>query len=102
MVLPALKTWMPDEDLSNEKDFEMTLSPNPTSDMVKLNFYGISGNSKIIFSNVLGLELWSEELLIKQNELEIELPTSRYKYGVYFVTLASEGKVITKQLIIKE
>ena len=98
----GLKTRMPDEDLSEDKEYEMTLSPNPTSDLVKLNLFGISGNSRIVISNVLGVELWSEELVIKQKELVIELPISIFKYGVYFVTITSKGNVITKQLIIKE
>jgi hypothetical protein len=96
------KAKLPYEDTSISNDFEMTLSPNPTNELVNLNLVGISGQSKIIVSNVLGIELWSKELDIKQSVLEINLPNSIYKYGVYFITIASNGKVITKQLIIKE
>jgi hypothetical protein len=75
-------------------DEHFVLYPNPANDIVYIQ--NANNMEKIILSNFAG------QVLLEQNTIDkrIELNTSEFETGIYFVTIFSNNKVSTRKLFI--
>lgn len=77
--------------------FSINISPNPASDNLTINTTG-SGESSVRIVDVLGNLVLSEQYFMGKKTFDI----SRFRNGVYFVTVTSEGeKPVTRKVIVR-
>jgi hypothetical protein len=77
----------------------VSVYPNPASDIVYLNFAGISGiNMKVSLYNLLGSEIISKEGI--GNDL-FELNVSSLPEGIYILTITGNGIKHTQKLLVR-
>ncbi|MBL4753416.1 MAG: T9SS type A sorting domain-containing protein [Flavobacteriales bacterium] len=72
--------------------FELTVYPNPTSDLIKFNQLPIKPGWILIY-NVLG------ELVYRREWPNESVDVSNLQSGVYFVKLISEERIYTVELV---
>lgn len=87
---------------ANEKDEIFSISPNPTSNNLKIRFHNlkeISTNTIIEVYSIKGI-LAQETIIPPQNSNNINLDISKLKSGTYFMNLVRENKVSTKKFIV--
>lgn len=81
---------------ATQKNMELTMAPNPATDLVTIQADGVT-DGKIRIVDVLGNVVYTGEF----NNVK-KLNLSDYKNGVYFVTIHSAStKGLTKKLVIK-
>ncbi len=78
-------------------------SPNPFSQLTKIN-YSLTKNSTVKFKvmNILGEIVYNNEYRGKQGENDIVFDGSKYKQGMYFYIIESNGMTLTKRMIIEK
>lgn len=69
--------------------------PNPSNDYVM--FSGVAPGTSVRMINLLGAEIFTTTT----TTTTLELTTSSFAQGTYFITLVKDGKSITKKLIIQ-
>ena len=84
---------------SNPDGFSMNLFPNPANDAVSIRLTAAGEKAMTIsITNILDAEI--EQLSVKTNSA-VQLNTSNYNAGIYFIQAGFEGRVIeTKRLMI--
>ncbi len=84
-----------------QNDSKISISPNPASNMVNLNFSSQNANQKVEIKNMLGATIFTSDLSSSNNG-KYTINTAEFLDGIYFVTLTSNGIPIhSKKLIIK-
>lgn len=86
------------ESESNNKQFEMTISPNPTLGSFIISFEGpiLKGSVKIL--NILGANIFTTNIC---NETKKEINLKNISDGIYFVKVFDGEKYYCKKLIIE-
>ena len=80
---------------------ELEVFPNPATDVVDIHLHGTDlVNAQIIIYDNLGRVVFQRNLEEDQTTLELDLSNNIYKSGVYIVSMISEGKSISKRLVI--
>ncbi|GEQ85570.1 hypothetical protein ULMS_10780 [Patiriisocius marinistellae] len=83
----------------NEAENTLIVSPNPANDYITLTLgKSIGSKNEIQLHDALG-RLVASEILNFGNSNQATLNLSQYPTGVYFLSVATEGKTITKKLI---
>jgi hypothetical protein len=86
------------ELLSNK----MLVYPNPTEGILNIEFNNFDNRfTSLSIVNILGDEIYEEELdntIIKYSK---KLDLSKYSHGIYFVKFSSIEEVLTKKLILQ-
>lgn len=79
---------------------EFQVFPNPTEDIAMLKCSGIKSdlNQVIRIIDVNGKVVWKRQLFIGEGEISVDL--TEYGSGVYFCILESNGKRISKRILI--
>jgi len=78
--------------------------PNPASDKVFINLYGITGNEPVAMkiNDMQGREIYSENISrINSGSNQIEFDSNRFAPGVYFVNLIIGNQSRFQKLIIQ-
>ncbi|MBK7431956.1 MAG: T9SS type A sorting domain-containing protein [Bacteroidetes bacterium] len=85
----------------NEKEEKGTffVYPNPASQNIRINTSFESGNTKVELVDISGRIVLEEENLIISNHL-LELNIEGIQSGVYFISLTTDGKRISKKLMV--
>lgn len=84
---------------SENKIYNVSLYPNPTSDATTLLFNATAGGqTTIVIYNLLGEIVWSQNTTIVQGENRINLDLSGMSTGNYFVKINTSNSVITKKI----
>jgi hypothetical protein len=83
--------------LSENISLALTVAPNPASNVVNINMEGVSSaNLKIV--DVLGNVVLKEIVYESSKKVDV----TKFKNGIYFITVEAEGiKPITRKLIIR-
>ncbi len=77
----------------------INLYPNPANYVSTLNISDLNSDATITIANLKGQILVKED--IKANTTTYEIDLSGFASGVYYINVLSEGKVITKKLIVE-
>ena len=84
------------ENVSEMTESNISVYPNPAKDFVKLS--AVSGQLSVVkVYNCLGMMV--EEIEVNANE--VELNTSEYNTGIYFVNVQTENGNFVKKVVIK-
>jgi hypothetical protein len=76
----------------------VTLYPNPTNGLVTLTFSQELHDAYIVITNVLGEEVYSENVSgTQKHELNLDKAT-----GIYFVNIYDQGNLITVMKVVKQ
>ena len=76
--------------------------PNPTQGILNIEFNNFDNRySSLSIVNILGDEVYKEELDNKSIKYSNQLDLSEYSNGIYFVKFSSIENVITKKLILQ-
>ena len=82
-----------------ENPAQINIYPNPTNNLVNIEFSGITAKSTINVYNLVGENIISKEIDPSfTNLLQIDL--SSYKSGIYFVTVDTGKNIITKRVML--
>ncbi len=79
---------------------EMEIFPNPASDQLTIHLTGTNSAVLISMSDALGNVVWSQELGIAQNTINLDVSGRHFPAGIYFVTAALERGKVSKPIII--
>jgi hypothetical protein len=83
--------------LDEKASFSVSIAPNPASDNLTISTTGV-GESNVRIVDVLGNLVLNEKVFSSKKTLDI----SRFRNGVYFVTVESEGvKPVTRKVIVR-
>lgn len=77
------------------------ISPNPSSELLNVSISGISGSIRLSIVNVLGQQIYSDELKSDGNHFSKIIDVSNYDKGVYFITLQTEQHATTRKLVVE-
>jgi hypothetical protein len=88
--------------LNKEKDWQ--LYPNPSKNVVTINFYQLSdGETTIQITDLTGRIVKNYPLgILKNGQNQAELPTHDLANGVYICRLSTSTSVLMKQLVIEK
>lgn len=78
-------------------EFEVTLSPNPTSDYCTVNVANISTADEIIVADINGKVL-NRYFLCK---IPFQMATDNLARGTYFISVKFQAMVVTKKLVVE-
>ena len=87
------------ENLSNDEfqnENAFSISPNPTTNFIEINGLNTAGISNFTIFNTLGKKVFSSEN-VSSNKVDV----SQLNTGIYFISIAYEGKVQTLKFIKK-
>ena len=82
----------------------LVLYPNPASENANLEFE-LSNKSEVRIDvvDITGKQVYSENMnTLNSGNQKVQINTSNFNEGVYFVTLSSEGTKTTKKLVVKK
>ncbi|PHN02014.1 T9SS type A sorting domain-containing protein, partial [Flavilitoribacter nigricans] len=80
---------------------DLQVFPNPASTTFNIRLFKAQPGMVIRIVNELGQIVWTEKVRSADTaDFRIDLLDQRFKSGVYFVTITSDGKQVTKKLII--
>ena len=90
------------EELKNDLvNSQIVLYPNPTNASTNLYFKeGLSKQTKIIVSNVIGQIIETRNYASIENETVLKFNTSQFSEGIYFITITTENTLKTLKLIV--
>ena len=87
---------------TSEKNSEIKVFPNPSKDLLTVDFTAseirIPINAVLIITDTSGKIIYKEKLTPLQNNLNIK--TSAFSSGVYFITIKADNAVISKSKFI--
>ena len=85
-----------DPTLSNEefKIDAFSMSPNPTSSLLILQFSSIIDNGSINIYNILGENIFNKQFALKSN---IKIDVSNFSQGLYLIKINNQTKRFVKQ-----
>ena len=63
----------------------ITLSPNPSKDELFINGHWLNGKTKITICNILGEEVYSDQLQTFNNNIRTSIDVSGFSKGVYMM-----------------
>ena len=95
--LPDNKTLTDVPTIIGPFEFELTLSPNPTSDYCTVNVNNISTANEIIVADVNGKVL-DRYFLCK---IPFQMATDNLARGTYFISVKFQAMVVTKKLVVE-
>lgn len=88
------------DDISKEQPGSITVYPNPADGLVNVRFDGITEDRAVInVYNLIGGCIISHEVFLLFNDV-IQLDFSGNNAGIYFVTVNTGSKVITKKVSV--
>ena len=95
-------SFLPKKNLTtsvNENAVEpnIVFYPNPSNSIFTVEVTGLEDNAMIFIKNTLGEELFLTELNQPRQDIDI----SSFDAGIYFVTVYSNNKSITKKLLLE-
>jgi PKD repeat protein len=93
---PAIITSVDNPIINNEP---INIYPNPTYNIVNIEFSGITGKSTINVYNLVGENIVSKEINPTYNNL-LQIDLSAYKSGIYFVMVDTGTKIISKRVML--
>lgn len=84
----------------------MEISPNPTTGVFNLRVAGFEHQVLTTIFDATGRQVWqqrigSEDLAGGQAQVTVDLSESRFSAGLYLVTVAGDGTVLTQRLIVQ-
>lgn len=84
----------------HQTDYDIIISPNPTSDMIKIrhNSNTIDENSSYSISNILGIIILDGKL----NDNYTNINISDLANGMYILSIKMNGKIIKTEKIVKQ
>ncbi|MBC7694850.1 MAG: T9SS type A sorting domain-containing protein [Burkholderiales bacterium] len=74
-----------------------SLYPNPGKDIITIEAYDFSATTTVSIKNILGEEF----LLFALDQSNREFDVSSFAKGIYFITLHSVDKTITKKIVVE-
>ena len=87
--------------LENANKMNLTVYPNPASDVVKLAFDATAGDYEVTIHDLAGRVVLTQAFANLSGTQNIELSTGDFNAGQYLITLAAEGQSFTQILSIK-
>lgn len=83
----------------DNKLMQITCFPNPTQDRVNVKFSKESSNVFIKISNIQGKTIFENTINNVNTQGQLSLDLSKYKSGIYFISVFSEGKQQTFKVV---
>jgi hypothetical protein len=80
------------EEISEDNEF--SLHPNPTKDLINIEFQN-KGNNELKITNINGKLMLNMKLRTNKTQIEI----SEYPTGIYFITVSGDDFIKTKKII---
>jgi hypothetical protein len=98
-VFAAVNMALTISQVKENEEASLQFSPNPTSSKVVLNIQNLHGQYELLIHDASG-KLVHKEMLNVQHSIELkELNVSQFSAGLYFCTLVSDEKFITRKLV---
>ncbi|QKJ63384.1 LamG-like jellyroll fold domain-containing protein [Flavobacterium sp. M31R6] len=88
-----------DSNLNTDLEFNATIDPNPTTDMVRVTIDNAKGNVEVKLFSLLG-QLVSN-VSLKDNEKEISLSLSNLVSGIYILKVSDNNGTLSQKIIKK-
>lgn len=89
-----------DKSGNNSLSFNLTVYPNPTDGMIRVNITNSSGNNTLMIYNIAGQVVHSESISGTSNYITKDIDLSTYSKGVYFIKSTNDIGVLTKKIIV--
>ncbi|WP_066225436.1 T9SS type A sorting domain-containing protein [Formosa haliotis] len=90
------------ESLIPEKlDFEFSVYPNPTSDILNIKIAGLEHSSPVQIYDMSGKVLYNEVIESDGSLMKKTIDLSSYPKGFYMLTLYRYGRPISKKIVLK-
>jgi hypothetical protein len=93
---PAIITGL---DNTTKNAEQINIYPNPTNNLINVEFSGITTKSKVNVYNLVGECIISKEIDPTFNNL-LQINLASYKSGIYLVTVDTGKKIITKRVML--
>lgn len=88
--------------VQQDKELEVSLYPNPTSDFLKINFsFKHASTVKIKITDVSGREVYENGKTFNSGAHEHKINVDKWAPGVYFMQIEGSGQRIIRKLIIE-
>ncbi len=88
------------DNLNSDK---ICVSPNPAKDILNIVISDLkNGKCKYILNNILGKEIYRENILIESNIVQKEINISEFSNGIYFLTIDNDNIRIVKKILIQK
>lgn len=86
-----------------EKDIELKIFPNPTSDNININYFSQENdNMSIVITDVVGNIILSESYQLNEGENNINLQLKSVSNGIYFLNLDSKDFSKKEKIVIEK
>ena len=89
-----------DKSGNSSLSFNMTVYPNPTDGIIKVNISNASGNNTLMIYNIAGQAVYTDKISEISNYFTKEIDLSGYSKGVYFIKATNDIGVLTKKIIV--
>jgi PKD repeat protein len=87
-------------DITDARKNELSIFPNPFSDIATLSFGSIKGNADLKLTDVQGKSVLTASQIPTNQAYTLDL--SGLPAGLYFVTITSDGTQIGKKIVVKK
>ncbi|MHC1703192.1 MAG: T9SS type A sorting domain-containing protein [Tenuifilaceae bacterium] len=88
--------------IETEKDWSVTIFPNPTNGEFKLNLTGLKSNKvEITIHNSSGMIVFKKEYKTSSNELHELINVGNNSKGIYLVRISDKQNYITRKIILE-
>jgi hypothetical protein len=84
----------------NESDIIAGVFPNPANELVNVYFGNITGDVNLVLTNTIGETVLTDKFNVT-NGSQYTIATTKLAQGVYTLTIANDGTVANKQIIIQ-
>ena len=92
---------IPHSRIQTNLNTEFEIFPNPAKDMVNIHFNGkTTSTAQVIIYNQVGSVVWQNQVDTFDSSLQVNLSDSKFKTGVYIVSLVTETETIAQRLVI--
>jgi hypothetical protein len=82
------------------KAYFFELTPNPASGLVNVHLHGHSAGAHLYIRDQLGRLVYNQPVDAADSHFDISLADGRFAAGTYFVTILSDGEMITRRLVV--
>jgi hypothetical protein len=88
--------------INTEKDWSISLFPNPTTGEFKLNITGVKAEKvEVTILNSIGMVIFKKEFQTNSEELHEPINLKMFSKGIYLIKINDRKMVITKKIILE-
>ncbi len=87
-------------ETENGYTYYFDVTPNPANDVINIHVHGLVPGAHLYVRDHLGRLVLSQPLDVRQAEFSVSLRDGRFSNGMHYVTVVTNGEMITRQLMV--